>query len=520
MKKRSFRSTFVSAILVITVAISIVNLAVYGINIKKIRQVEVLKMKTAGERIDDMITISLNNIKGLKQICCTDNYARNILLKNNEKNDIGTKFENQNYMDNALKHIASMDTLILRATIVNKYGNIYCTDTSIPEEYVKTIRNMTKEWMLFEGKEDEYYYGGLQGDNANILTFLYPLHTYGNTPIALLAVDINYKTFQSILENAFYEDSGECFILTGEQELFHIGEDLYQKEEKGYIFDKSQKMMKENLIVDTFQSKGKNFYISSRQNMLSGWKIIQVIPEERLFEEVDQKIKWNSIFLLGALILVVSFSIYYTKKIIEPLEEFCKKISHTKGDQLQIINLEHMKLTREIANVIENYNEMANKMNEYLVREIIYDKNQKKIQSKMLRYQINPHFLYNTLNLIACGPFPYSLKKDGVEAKLVDGQERFELKQGDLTVCRFDDVDGEYYLFAGEAKTTTGPETNGTYVWMETDNWKRWEEKLMFGPYIHHLGCVYGHYLPVLREVSRYLGIHFDNAHEQGIYSL
>lgn len=188
MKKRSFRSTFVSVILVITVAISIVNLAVYGINIKKIRQVEVLKMKTAGERIDDMITISLNNIKGLKQICCTDNYARNILLKNNEKNDIGTKFENQNYMDNALKHIASMDTLILRATIVNKYGNIYCTDTSIPEEYVKTIRNMTKEWMLFEGKEDEYYYGGLQGDNANILTFLYPLHTYGNTPIALLAV--------------------------------------------------------------------------------------------------------------------------------------------------------------------------------------------------------------------------------------------------------------------------------------------------------------------------------------------
>ena len=116
MKKRSFRSTFVSVILVITVAISIVNLAVYGINIKKIRQVEVLKMKTAGERIDDMITISLNNIKGLKQICCTDNYARNILLKNNEKNDIGTKFENQNYMDNALKHIASMDTLILRAS--------------------------------------------------------------------------------------------------------------------------------------------------------------------------------------------------------------------------------------------------------------------------------------------------------------------------------------------------------------------------------------------------------------------
>lgn len=261
MKKRSFRSTFVSVILVITVAISIVNLAVYGINIKKIRQVEVLKMKTAGERIDDMITISLNNIKGLKQICCTDNYARNILLKNNEKNDIGTKFENQNYMDNALKHIASMDTLILRATIVNKYGNIYCTDTSIPEEYVKTIRNMTKEWMLFEGKEDEYYYGGLQGDNANILTFLYPLHTYGNTPIALLAVDINYKTFQSILENAFYEDN-ETMYLYADEEFYGFGEKFTDFGKRGQTINCWQT---DALSTNTEKSyKNHPFFMSSR----------------------------------------------------------------------------------------------------------------------------------------------------------------------------------------------------------------------------------------------------------------
>lgn len=61
MKKRSFRSSFVSVILVITIAIFTVNLVVYGINIKEIRQAEVLKMKTAGERIDDMITIYISN---------------------------------------------------------------------------------------------------------------------------------------------------------------------------------------------------------------------------------------------------------------------------------------------------------------------------------------------------------------------------------------------------------------------------------------------------------------------------
>ncbi|MBQ9046493.1 MAG: hypothetical protein IJ120_01210 [Solobacterium sp.] len=119
-----------------------------------------------------------------------------------------------------------------------------------------------------------------------------------------------------------------------------------------------------------------------------------------------------------------------------------------------------------------------------------------------------------------CGPFPYSLKADASKASLVRGQEQFELKQGHLTIARFDDLNGEYTLFCGEGDTTTGPETTGTYVYFKADNWKRWEEKLMFGPYIHHVGGVYGDYLPVLREVARYLGIHFDNAHEQGIYSL
>ena len=119
-----------------------------------------------------------------------------------------------------------------------------------------------------------------------------------------------------------------------------------------------------------------------------------------------------------------------------------------------------------------------------------------------------------------CGPFPYSLKDSSSVARLVQGQERFELKKGPITVCRFDDIDGKYYLFGGEGKGVDGPETNGTYVWFETNNWKMWEEKLMFGPYIHHVGGIYGNYKKVLREAARYLGMIFDDADEQGVYSL
>jgi len=121
-----------------------------------------------------------------------------------------------------------------------------------------------------------------------------------------------------------------------------------------------------------------------------------------------------------------------------------------------------------------------------------------------------------------CGPFPYSLKAKDCDAELIDGQEQFRIHDGELTLCRFDDLNGTYSLFAGEgySKSKEGPVTTGTYTYLEVDDWKRWEEKLIFGPYIHHVAGVYGNYLPVLREIARYLDIKFDNAHEQGVYSL
>jgi hypothetical protein len=75
---------------------------------------------------------------------------------------------------------------------------------------------------------------------------------------------------------------------------------------------------------------------------------------------------------------------------------------------------------------------------------------------------------------------------------MAEGQGHWELKPGALTLCRFDDLEGEYHLFAGEGKSTDGPETVGNYVWLEVDDWKKWEERLMYGPYIHHVGGVYG----------------------------
>ena len=105
-----------------------------------------------------------------------------------------------------------------------------------------------------------------------------------------------------------------------------------------------------------------------------------------------------------------------------------------------------------------------------------------------------------------CGPFPRSLMGD-TKNPFIDngGRGNWELKAGDLTIGRFDSINGEYSMFLGESKTCAGPKTTGTYVWMETENWVKWEKKIVEGPYIHHVAGIYGKYAGVLAEACKYI---------------
>ncbi len=110
-----------------------------------------------------------------------------------------------------------------------------------------------------------------------------------------------------------------------------------------------------------------------------------------------------------------------------------------------------------------------------------------------------------------CGPFPYELAKD--KACVNAGKGQYELKEGKLTLVRFDTDHNDYYLLAEECETTSGPATDGNYVWIQTQDWGKWEDKLMYGPYIHHIAGVYGSYKEVFHEACKYMGVIHDSVY-------
>lgn len=111
-----------------------------------------------------------------------------------------------------------------------------------------------------------------------------------------------------------------------------------------------------------------------------------------------------------------------------------------------------------------------------------------------------------------CGPWPISVaqEKPTIGYPLAfshPGAVEAQAKLGEMTLARLDGDNGEYSLLLGNAKGVEGPYTKGTYVWVEVQNLKRLEAKIVEGPYIHHCVGIHENVVPVLYEACKYIGI-------------
>lgn len=119
----------------------------------------------------------------------------------------------------------------------------------------------------------------------------------------------------------------------------------------------------------------------------------------------------------------------------------------------------------------------------------------------------------NGVLLWHCGA-PLSMAKPGSKPKLgrhwilpspVSGMTHFPLRDGPLTVARFDGDRGEYKLAFGQGVSMAGPATQNNYVWMKVDDWPHWERTLIQGPWIHHTAMAYEHCGRTLEEALRFV---------------
>lgn len=144
------------------------------------------------------------------------------------------------------------------------------------------------------------------------------------------------------------------------------------------------------------QINNKQYQANSKEILNTDWRLVYLSSTDNQI----QRILFSgliSVFcmMLGILIAFVIYK-YRSNRIIDSVKNITKTIKRIEnGDLTAHSNVE---VNNELKTISNALNKMTTNLNEHIQKEYIAVINQQKAEYKALQSQINPHFLYNTLN--------------------------------------------------------------------------------------------------------------------------
>lgn len=129
------------------------------------------------------------------------------------------------------------------------------------------------------------------------------------------------------------------------------------------------------------------------------WKLISYIPEKRLFvvvKQINHTILMVEMPIIAILILLFAG---ITLQITKPLSTLKRKIDSAELDK--VLNLSPFINNDEINALEISYNNLLQRIQELIEKNNLEKERQRELELIALQAQINPHFIYNTLDAIA-----------------------------------------------------------------------------------------------------------------------
>lgn len=329
-------------------------------------------------------------------------YVASYLEKNkNLASLLAMSVESQNIMDDKtdfknLKDIIKVseksDEFIKKIFLVSENGNIISNE-KVNLETNKDMKNIS--WykklinsnnMAFASKAD---FSKISSDSSkNIISISKEIKDKNNKRLGFVVINLSYKFLEDFLSTINFGKDGYVFILSSEEELLFKSKNMEDFGKKDY-----EKLLKKRMKPEKMDFVSSNVFIPNTQ-----WKLVGISFSNAISNLKKQLIESSLILALIVFVLTLLVSIFVSKKISKPIIYLIGEIKKTDKKLYKIESLPQA--SSEIQILTKEYNNLIDRI--FVLTEDIEKKEEQKrtYQVKALQSQINPHFLYNTLDTI------------------------------------------------------------------------------------------------------------------------
>lgn len=227
--------------------------------------------------------------------------------------------------------------------------------------------------------------------------------------LGICSISVSAKYFQDIMKNANITSEGLVYLMSENGRMITSSNSsiLQKMQKKGILLNYGAELFMEK------KKEGQKEYYITRQNVDgASWQMILIIPENE-YEDQYRFLWLSAALMLGSMIAVIVLmsyllSGYYVGRLKKLNVEMTGLESGNLNANLPITTEED-----EIEEIYHNFNGMVQEVQRLMQEHYQLGKKVKMTEVRVLQAQINPHFLYNTLDLINWISMDYGAEEIG-----------------------------------------------------------------------------------------------------------
>lgn len=347
-----------------------------------------------------------------------------------------------------LTQIQIQDQYIQSILLNTSKGVFYSLNSTLSKNHQNEI-----EFYIDKIKENGLiYWGQIRKDRVfnysnHIIPIVFPIlnYEYKLSEDNLIILSLNSNIIEDNIESIASKLNGEIFVLDGHNNLILSSDNNYKDIFnhslcKGYIKDNN------NMDYYTFKWKNELWFLNKAVIDINNWKIVSIQKEKDLTDDVNEIKKLIIIIIIPLIIFFIIVSIIISSTITRPLQKLGQLMKQVeKGEFGEKFSAKYSDEVSELGN---SFDEMSNKI-ELLISQLSNEKERfkqeqilkRKAELKALQAQINPHFLYNTLDSMYWYSMMNKNAKIGEVALALSNLFRMGLNKGEEITNVFNEIE-------------------------------------------------------------------------------